>query len=510
MNPYVWNEVQPKLCYGRDALLNELFDGLAGSPRYSFGLAGGRRMGKSTTLRRVELDLRARLETWLAGGRRVIPIYVDGLALPRPLTAADVWGYLLTELQRALPESPLQANKPPDFATFKDIVQPVLAGLPERPRLIVMIDEIEPIAVCDWAQGFLAHWRALLSNTPGLSEYFTAVFSGGRQLAILQRDIGSPLKDILEWRSLRCLEFEPACDLMQEPIQRVWPASFLEQVYKESGGHPFLLQYIMHQLCKLSDEEAEQAIARTIDKFNRDREWQLAEWWNRYCTKTARQLYQRLPDDGSTISRRALTAEFGTEAASNALEILQHVGLVAAEDDGFAFRYTGEIFRHWYRDYVAFARSPGQKPKTQPTVFISYSHEDEPEKDQLLTHLDVLQKAGLIDLWSDDRISGGGDWEQEITEAMNKATVAILLISANFLTSDFILGVEVPTLLKRRKEEGLYIFPVIARACYWEAFGWLGEMNVRPRDNKPVWGSGRPVDKELKAITREIAGIVNR
>jgi tetratricopeptide (TPR) repeat protein len=146
---------------------------------------------------------------------------------------------------------------------------------------------------------------------------------------------------------------------------------------------------------------------------------------------------------------------------------------------------------------------------TQPLVFISYSHKDEEEKEQLLSHLGVLGKAGLIDLWSDDRIGAGGDWRQEIREAMAQARVAVLLISANYLTSDFILDEEVPTLLQRREAEGLTVFPVIARACAWRKVSWLAKMNVRPKNGRPVWSdAGAHVDEDLTAIAEEVAAIV--
>ncbi len=146
---------------------------------------------------------------------------------------------------------------------------------------------------------------------------------------------------------------------------------------------------------------------------------------------------------------------------------------------------------------------------TQPLVFISYSHKDEKEKETLLSHLGVLGKAKLIDVWSDDRIGAGGDWKQEIDEAMAQAEVAILLVSANSLTSDFILDEEVPTLLKRRESEGVTVFPVIAKACAWETVDWLAKMNVRPKNGRPVWGdAGIHVDEDLATIAKEVAGIV--
>lgn len=146
---------------------------------------------------------------------------------------------------------------------------------------------------------------------------------------------------------------------------------------------------------------------------------------------------------------------------------------------------------------------------THPVVFISYSHKDEEEKEQLLAHLGVLRD--VVDLWSEDRIAPGSDWSGEIQETMRQASVAVLLITANFLTSDFILGEEVPTLLQRREQEGLVVIPVIARACAWRAVDWLARMNVRPRNGRPVWSDvGSHTDEDLATIAEEIAGIVSR
>jgi formylglycine-generating enzyme required for sulfatase activity len=148
-------------------------------------------------------------------------------------------------------------------------------------------------------------------------------------------------------------------------------------------------------------------------------------------------------------------------------------------------------------------------PTLQPLIFISYSHKDEQEKEQLLAQLGVLQRAGLIDLWSDDRIAVGADWKAEVSQAIVQAKVAILLITANFLTTEFILDETIPALLQRQKDEGLIIFPIIAKACAWQAVSWLAKMQVRPKQGKPVWrDEGRYADDELAAIATEVASIV--
>jgi hypothetical protein len=146
----------------------------------------------------------------------------------------------------------------------------------------------------------------------------------------------------------------------------------------------------------------------------------------------------------------------------------------------------------------------------KPTVFISYSHKDEDWKDRLVTHLGVLHHQGLLDLWDDRRIGAGEDWKREIQEAMAAASVAVLLVSANFLTSQFILGEEVPRLLERRDKEGLRIFPVIVKPCVWQAVGWLSRVQARPKDGRPLSaGDENQIDADLAAIATEVHELLN-
>ena len=101
-----------------------------------------------------------------------------------------------------------------------------------------------------------------------------------------------------------------------------------------------------------------------------------------------------------------------------------------------------------------------------PIVFVSYSHKDEIEKEELLSHLTVLERAGVFKLWVDDHIEGGADWKNEIKQAIVKASVVILLISNNFLLSDFISDTEVPAFLERREKEGYYSLPANCK-IFW-------------------------------------------
>lgn len=102
------------------------------------------------------------------------------------------------------------------------------------------------------------------------------------------------------------------------------------------------------------------------------------------------------------------------------------------------------------------------------TVFISYSHEDTEWLQRLQVHLKPLQREGRLDFWDDTKIRPGANWSEEITKAIQRAKVAVLLISADFLASDFIIDNELPLMLSAASEKGLDIFPVIVSPCFFE------------------------------------------
>jgi hypothetical protein len=94
-------------------------------------------------------------------------------------------------------------------------------------------------------------------------------------------------------------------------------------------------------------------------------------------------------------------------------------------------------------------------------VFISYSHSQKKWMERLLVHLKPLQREGRVELFDDTKIQPGANWRNEIKAALQKAKVAILLISADFLASDFIAEDELPPLLERAQAGGAIVIPVI-------------------------------------------------
>lgn len=119
---------------------------------------------------------------------------------------------------------------------------------------------------------------------------------------------------------------------------------------------------------------------------------------------------------------------------------------------------------HAFENPEHYSRKTERERKAN-SVFISYSHVDKEYLDRLQIHLKPLHKKGVIELWDDTRIKTGEKWKEQIENALARARVAILIVSADFLASDFIVDNELPPLLKVAESEGVKIIPVIAKPC---------------------------------------------
>ncbi len=121
-------------------------------------------------------------------------------------------------------------------------------------------------------------------------------------------------------------------------------------------------------------------------------------------------------------------------------------------------------------------------------IFFCYAREDEALVNQLKRHLIPLQRQRLIDIWYDRDISAGTEWELEIKEHLNSAQIILLLVSPDFMASDYCYGVEMRRALERHEQKEVRVIPVILRPVCWQIPS-LHKLQALPLDAKPVVSS---------------------
>jgi len=118
-------------------------------------------------------------------------------------------------------------------------------------------------------------------------------------------------------------------------------------------------------------------------------------------------------------------------------------------------------------------------------LFFSYSHKDEDLRDKLEVHLAMLKRQLVIETWHDRRIVAGDDFAGRIGEELERADIILLLVSPDFLASDYCYDIEMNRAIERHEAGDARIIPVILRPCDWHGAPF-GKLNAAPKDGKPV------------------------
>lgn len=140
------------------------------------------------------------------------------------------------------------------------------------------------------------------------------------------------------------------------------------------------------------------------------------------------------------------------------------------------------------------------------SVFISYSHKDETFKDDLVKHLSPLERLGLVEEWNDRKITAGAEWDQVISEKLEKANIILLLVSIDFITSKYCYDVELERALERHAKGEAVVVPIVVRNCLWQHTPFA-KLQALPKDAKAVssWGDRDDAFTTIAESIRKIA-----
>ena len=141
--------------------------------------------------------------------------------------------------------------------------------------------------------------------------------------------------------------------------------------------------------------------------------------------------------------------------------------------------------RHIQENRIALLSNIKSKPSSAVSVFISYSHVDEPFRVELGKHLSVLERLGVVASWYDRMIGAGSEWEGVIDARLSDARVILLLISSDFIHSKYCYDVEMTQALALRDKRQALVIPVILREVYLDGTPFAS-LQALPKDGKPV------------------------
>lgn len=140
-------------------------------------------------------------------------------------------------------------------------------------------------------------------------------------------------------------------------------------------------------------------------------------------------------------------------------------------------------------------------------IFCCYAHEDRLLLQRLLNHLKMLQLQGLIQIWSDFDINAGVEWEKEIKTHLEASQIVLLLVSADFLASEYCYSKEMKRAMERHEQKEARVIPILLRHTYW-AGAPFAKLQFLPTKAKPITDRSWSVDEALTDVVEQISTVV--
>jgi len=240
------------------------------------------------------------------------------------------------------------------------------------------------------------------------------------------------------------------------------------------------------------------------------------QWIGRFHSEFPRQLIMELLDGVRHLSKvmQGRSASEIAEAITSLLNAQTRLLLPGSGVAPTAPNRSGHVasasqappraHTQWAEDQGNSSAGTPHRPTANETgpVFVSYARADSNWLARLLVHLRPLERSGRIELWHDGKLMVGKPWRVELDRALMRASAAILVVTANFMASDFIVTQELPSIAKRATKEGIPVFPVVFGHCLFEEDPHLCELQLFNDPEKPL---SRMDSSEADAVLVKLA-----
>lgn len=374
-NPYNYNlPVEENMFFGRKQDLISLTENITASPGDSCALIGGRRMGKTSLLEACQRELdRQREETITL----YLPIFLDftgecihsvqsffyEVSAQTQAFLAINWNIQIESLrlENDQPPAPVMEQLLPRWA------QAVMSKLGRPFRLILLLDECEQIVESSWAKDLYDALRHLLVSRRTRS-LLKIVMAGAHRFLSLVRQKGSPLKNILKYQTLYIFNEDDAQALIREPTMGNISDQIVTAVMKEAGGHPFLIQYLMHEVWSFGIScTTPEVVYHLAEEFSRKRT-DFCDWLDG-LGKSSFTIYKAASVTNEPLSEKELNKSVNEPLPDfiQAAEALCYHGILIRENIG-KYRITSQMFKNWFiaRGCIQFETKQKAPDSSQP------------------------------------------------------------------------------------------------------------------------------------------------
>ncbi len=372
-NPFHYNRpVEPEHFVGRWPLVHRIADDLARVGGDSYAVVGGRRFGKSSLLLALQHQLAERLKTTPRGERHILPLRLDYKELKLD-AHYRLYARVVEELRRVLhptrpprqrgPHLPLElddalldrlypSDRPSDsLDAFKQVIGDVIDRAFDAYGplcLVLLLDEVEEALDRPWTETLFNQLRALIYSS-ALVESLRLVIAGDDRV-LKVRAQGSPLLNMLEPEYLAVLDEADTHQIIARAAGV--PPAVADAVVRQSGGHPYLTQALMHELWEKDLTRATpESVEAVVHQLTFERRGILENWYNA-IGPAGRVTYAVLAQasDGAWLSVEEVKAQVTDRsiAVPEGLTNLCYHGFAAHDDAWHHYRCAGTLFRDWF------------------------------------------------------------------------------------------------------------------------------------------------------------------
>jgi hypothetical protein len=395
-NPFRYlRPIPPEEFLGRWSLVKEIAWDLALEDGDSYACIGGRRFGKSSLL--LALHHYLRTPEAQGGDHVVLPLLLD-FKRHNFKSETAFFATVLHEVRRRVeagsrgrPKDPypvkvsldgdwldtLPTDDPPGLTLprFEEALRYILDELyrADGPtRLVLLLDEVDDTLRYPWYQVLFGQLRSLI-YAGDLADSVRLALAGSRRFLDEVSDRGSPLWNVLQLHYLAAFDQATTYELMKRALDLNEEAQQI--VWRQSGGHPFLAQYLLHHLWKEGIAQADAATVAQVANCFLHEEQRHLESWAMAIGEPGLQVYGQLVDQPNWVEETELIRAFDDQnvPVKRALVDLCYHGFVIHDGEWNRYRYNGDLFRQWFlSQFQDQQKKGGDGTPLQSTVLVVF------------------------------------------------------------------------------------------------------------------------------------------